>query len=74
MIFSGTDNVIDSPPFIYVADVAMRPSTAIYSFFKAFFKADFVGNASNIPTPYSCNRIEVERLGTLWVSVCLILF
>ncbi|WP_235047054.1 hypothetical protein [Winogradskyella psychrotolerans] len=51
----------------------MIPSTDIKSFFKAFFRADFVGNASKIPTPYSCNRIEVERLGTIWVSVRLIL-
>jgi len=47
------ENLMVSPPFINVAEVAIISFTIIYCFFKAFFKADLVGALLKIPTPYS---------------------
>jgi len=47
------NNLIVSPPFIKVAEVARIPLTVMYCFFKAFFKADLVKVILKIPTPYS---------------------
>lgn len=53
LISVGIFNLIVSPPFINVAEVATFPFTVIYPFFKAFFNDDFVKAATKIPTPYS---------------------
>ena len=63
-----------SPPFMKVAEVAITSLTVIYCFFKAFFKADFVRATLKIPIPYSWSRIGVSSLGTIWVSVGLMMF
>lgn len=63
-----------SPPFIKVAVVATTSLTEIYFFFIAFLSADLVKTALKIPTPYSCKRIEKGILGTIWISVELIIF
>jgi hypothetical protein len=47
------DNLIVSPPFINVAEVATTSLTVIYCFFNTFFKADLVKATLKIPTPYS---------------------
>ena len=65
--------LIYSPPFIKVAEVAITLLTVINFFFIAFFSADFVRAAMKIPTPYSCSRIGVGILGTICVSVRLIM-
>ena len=54
-----------SPPFINVAVVAIAPLTVMCCFFNAFFNADLVESKLKIPTPYSCNRIGEESLGTI---------
>lgn len=46
----------------------------MYLFFRAFFRADFVKAAWKIPTPYSCRRRGAAILGTICISVVLILF
>ncbi len=61
-----------SPPLIIVAVVAMAPFTVMHFFLSAFLSADFVGAASKIPTPYSCNRWGVGILGAIWVSIAVI--
>ena len=63
-----------SPPFIKVAVVAITSLTKISFFFNAFFRADFVIAPMKIPTPYSCSRIGQGKLGTLCISVGLIMF
>ncbi len=63
-----------SPPFIKVAEVAITSLTLINFFFIAFFSADFVKAAMKIPTPYSCSRIGEAILGTICISVGLIMF
>jgi hypothetical protein len=68
------DKLMHSPPFIKVAEVAITSLTVISFFFNAFFNADFVKAAMKIPTPYSCSRIGEGILGTLCVSVDLIMF
>lgn len=68
------NNRMYSPPFIKVAEVAMIVLTVMYFFFNAFFSADFVKAAIKMPTPYSCSRMGVGIVGTIWVSVELILF
>ncbi len=67
------DNLMYAPPFITVAEVAITSLTVMNFFFNAFFSADFVKAAMKIPTPYSCSRIGVGILGTIWVSVELIM-
>nr|WP_313790342.1 hypothetical protein [Allomuricauda sp.] len=71
LVSFGTEKLMRSPPVIKVAVVAMSPFTVIYFFFMAFLSADFVATASKIPTPYSCNRWGLSRLGTVWVSLGL---
>lgn len=63
-----------SPPFIKVAVVAITSLTVMNFFFIAFFNADFVKAAMKIPTPYSCSRIGEGILGTICISVGLIMF
>ena len=63
-----------SPPLIKVAEVAITSLTLIYSFFKAFFKADLVNATLKIPIPYSWSRIGMDSLGTICDSVGLIMF
>jgi len=63
-----------SPPFSKVAEVAITSLTVMNFFFSAFFSADFVAAAIKIPTPYSCNRIGAGILGTICISVGVILF
>ena len=63
-----------SPAFIKVPEVAITSLTVMYFFFIAFFSADLVKAAMKIPTPYSCSRIGVGILGTIWVSLELIMF
>jgi len=74
LTFSGIDNLIVSPPFIKVAEVAITSLTVIYCFFKAFFKADFVKATSKIPIPYSWSRMGAGSLGTICNSVGLMIF
>jgi len=73
LVTSGIVKVKVSPPFIKVAVEAILPLTKIYCFFKAFFKADFVGIKLKIPTPYSCRRIGVGNFGTVCNSCFIIL-
>ncbi len=61
-----------SPPFIYVAEVAIILLTVINCFLSAFFNADLVTTELKIPTPYSWSRIGVRSFGTLCDSVGLI--
>ena len=63
-----------SPPFNKVAEVAITSFTVMNFFFSAFFSADFVKAAMKIPTPYSCSRIGEGIVGTICISVGLILF
>jgi hypothetical protein len=63
-----------SPPFIKVAEVAITSLIVTNFFFKAFLSADFVKAAMKIPAPYSCSRIGDCILGTICVSVGLIMF
>lgn len=62
-----------SPPFIKVAEVAITSLTVMSFFFIAFFSADFVKASMKIPTPYSCSRIGEGILGTICISVELIM-
>ena len=62
-----------SPPIINVAEVAITSLTVMNFFFIAFFNADFVKAAMKIPTPYSCSRIGEGILGTICISVGLIM-
>jgi len=57
-----------------VAEVAITSFTEMSFFFNAFFSADFVTAAMKIPTPYSCSRIGEGILGTICISVGLIVF
>lgn len=61
-----------SPPNIKVAEVAIVLLTVMYSFLSAFFNADLVKIELKISTPYSCSRMGVLSLGTIWNSVELI--
>ena len=63
-----------SPPFIKVAEVAIASLTVMNFFFSAFFSAVFVKAAMKIPTPYSCSRIGEGIVGTICISVGLIVF
>ncbi len=63
-----------SPPFIKVAEEAITPLTVIYCFLSTFFNADFVKTELKIPTPYSWSRIGEGILGTICISVGLIMF
>ena len=63
-----------SPPFIKVAELAITSLTVTNFFFIAFFSADFVKAARKIPTPYSCSLIGEGILGTICISVGLIMF
>lgn len=65
---SGMESSIVSPPRMKVAVLAMLPFTVMSLFFKAFFSADLVKQASKIPTPYSCSRAGVMLVGTLCCS------
>ena len=71
---SGIDKVMQSLLCINVAVVAIAALTVIYCFLSTFFKADFFKAAIKIPTPYSCNRIGEEIVGTICVSVVWIVF
>jgi hypothetical protein len=68
------DKLMQSPPFIKVAEVAITSLTVMSFFFIAFFSADFVKAAMKIPTPYSCSRIGDGISGTICVSAGLIVF
>ncbi|MDH5474749.1 MAG: hypothetical protein OEX22_03555 [Cyclobacteriaceae bacterium] len=59
------DNLIHSPVFIKVPEVAITSLTVINFFFIAFFRADFVKAPMKIPTPYSCNRSGEGISGTI---------
>lgn len=63
-----------SPPFIKVAEVAITSLTVMSFFFIAFFSADLVKAAMKILTPYSCSRIGEGILGTICISVGLMMF
>jgi hypothetical protein len=67
------DKLIHSPPFINVAELAIASLTITNFFFIAFFSADFVKTALKIPTPYSCSRTGEGILGTICISVGLIM-
>jgi len=69
LIGAGMDKRMRSPPFIKVAVEAITSFTVTYFLVSAFLSADFVRAPVKIPTPYSCNRIGVGMLGTIWVSV-----
>ena len=65
--------LMHSPPFIKVPEVAITSLTVINFFFMAFFRADLVKAEMKIPTPYSWSRIGEGILGTICVSVGLIM-